>query len=222
MASDFHYKSKFKEKHLRNTVRAINSVSPQLLLLAGDYQEGCEEAIPLFSELAQIEVPYGKIGVLGNNDYERCREEIVHAMRRFGFTLLEHQSDTIRKDGQQIIVCGIRNPFDLKQNGVSPTLALKEDDFVILLTHTPDYVEDTDITHTDLALAGHTHGGQVTFFGLIAPSTGSKYGKSFLTGLKKNNQGIPIIITNGLGTSRKNIRFCAPSEVVLITLVREQ
>lgn len=32
-----------------------------------------------------------------------------------------------------------------------------------MLTHTPDYVEDVDISNTDLALAGHTHGGQVSF-----------------------------------------------------------
>lgn len=56
------------------------------------------------------------------------------------------------------MLCGIRNPFDLKQNGVSPTLALQEEDFVLMLVHTPDYVEDVNVAHTDLALAGHTHG----------------------------------------------------------------
>ena len=47
------------------------------------------------------------------------------------------------------------------KNGTSPTLGLSPDDFVILLTHTPDYAEDVPITNTDLVLAGHTHGGQV-------------------------------------------------------------
>lgn len=217
-ASDFHYKSKFKEKQLRNAVRAMNSVSPDLLLMGGDYQESCEAVPELFAELAQVKAPYGKIGVLGNNDYERCRDEIIQQMQLYGMTLLEHQNDTIRKEQQQIIVSGVRNPFDLVHNGVSPTLSLSPTDFVILLTHTPDYVEDTDVANTDLALAGHTHGGQVTFLRWIVPETGSKYGKRFLSGKARNSKGIPVITTNGLGTSRKNIRFCAPSEIVLIVL----
>lgn len=217
-ASDFHYKSKFKEKQLRNAVRAMNSLSPDVLLMGGDYQEGCEVVPELFAALAQVSAPYGKIGVLGNNDYERCTEEIAQAMQFYGMRLLEHQNDTLCKDGQQIIVSGVRNPFDLKQNGISPTRALSPDDLVILLTHTPDYAEDVDISNTDLVLAGHTHGGQVTFLGWIVPETGSKYGRRFLTGMSQNSKGIPVITTNGLGTSRKNIRFCAPSEIVLIVL----
>jgi len=217
-ASDFHYKSKFREKQLRNAVRAMNAVSPDLLLMGGDYQEGCEVVLELYAELSRVKAPYGKIGVLGNNDYERCRDEIIRVMRLYGMKLLEHQNDTIRKEDQQIIVSGVRNPFDLVHNGVSPTLSLSPDDFVILLTHTPDYAEDVDVSNTDLALAGHTHGGQVTFLGLIVPETGSKYGKRFLSGKAFNSKGIPVITTNGLGTSKKNIRFCAPSEIVLIVL----
>jgi len=35
----------------------------------------------------------------------------------------------------------------------------------LLLVHTPDYIEDVSVANTDLALAGHTHGGQVRVFG---------------------------------------------------------
>ena len=69
-----------------------------------------------------------------------------------GVKLLEHRVDTLWKGNRFIEICGIRNPFDLKRNGVSPTLALKPEDFVVMVTHTPDYVEDVDISHTDLAL----------------------------------------------------------------------
>ena len=33
-----------------------------------------------------------------------------------------------------------------------------------------------------------------------------------------NSLGIPVIITNGIGTSRKDIRLFTPSEVVLVIL----
>ena len=90
--------------------------------------------------------------------------------------------------------------------------------FVILLTHTPDYIEESEASIADLALAGHTHGGQVTLFGLYAPVTASKYGMRYRTGLKHNRQGIPIIISNGLGTSRHPIRMFAPTDIVIVTL----
>lgn len=221
-ASDFHYTSKYKERHLHHTVRALQAQQPDVLLLGGDYQEGCEYVEPLFSALAQVKTPYGTYAVLGNNDYERCTDEIRQSMQRHGIRLLEHTHDTLHRQGAHIILSGTGNPFDLKRNGISPTASLSPEEFVILLTHTPDYAEDVDITHTDLALAGHTHGGQVTLFGWIVPKTGSKYGKRFLTGLNYNSLGIPVITTNGLGTSQIKVRTGARSEVVVITLKREK
>ena len=131
----------------------------------------------------------------------------------------EDEVDTLRKDGQQIILAGVRNPFDLKQNGVSPTLALSPNDFVILLVHTPDYVEDVSVANTDIALAGHTHGGQVRVFG-YAPIQNSHYGTRFLTGLAYNSTKMPLIVTNGIGTSQMPVRIGAPAEIIMITLHR--
>ena len=217
-ASDLHLESKYKYRHLQNTVRALQEEQPDLLLLGGDYQEGCEYIEPLFTALGQVNPPYGAYAVLGNNDYERCTNEIRRAMKQNGINLLEHELDTLTRDGQNLILAGVANGFDLKRYATSPTARLKEEDYVILITHTPDYTEDTDITHTDLALAGHTHGGQVTLLGLIVPETGSKYGRRFLTGLNYNTQGIPVITSNGLGTSRYPVRTGARSEVVVVTL----
>ena len=46
--------------------------------------------------------------------------------------------------------------------------------------------------------------------------------RRFLTGLKYNSAGIPVIITNGLGTSRKDVRLFTPSEVVLVVLHKKK
>lgn len=215
--SDLHYKSLLKEKGLAQLVGRLNSLKPDLLLLGGDYQEGCEQVEPLFSALSQVSAAQGIYGVMGNNDYERCHDEIVRTMERCGMHVLEHRVDTVRRAGAEILIAGVRNPFRLSENGVSPTLALSPRDFVLLLTHTPDYAEDVDISHTDLALAGHTHGGQVRIFG-IAPAKGSHYGKRFLSGLATNSSQIPVIVTNGVGTSRFPVRIGAPAEVVMVIL----
>ena len=134
--SDLHYKSLLKEKGLNDLVRLLIAQKADVLLMGGDYQEGCEYVEPLFSALARVKTPMGTYGVMGNNDYERCHDDIVNTMKHYGMRPLEHEVDTLRKDGQQIIIAGVRNPFDLGRNGVSPTLALSPKDFVILLVHT--------------------------------------------------------------------------------------
>ena len=217
--SDLHYKSLLKEKGLNDLVRLLIAQKADVLLMGGDYQEGCEYVEPLFSALARVKTPMGTYGVMGNNDYERCHDDIVNTMKHYGMHPLEHEVDTLRKDGQQIIIAGVRNPFDLGRNGVSPTLALSPKDFVILLVHTPDYIEDVSVANTDLALAGHTHGGQVRVFG-VAPALNSHYGNRFITGLAYNTAKIPLIITNGIGTSKLPIRVGAPAEIIVITLHR--
>ena len=152
--------------------------------------------------------------------FDALMGKVKAASAFFGMHLLEHKVDTLRRGGERILVAGVRNPFDLGKNGTSPTLGLSPDDFVILLTHTPDYAEDVPVTNSDLILAGHTHGGQVTLFGLYAPIVPSHYGQRFLSGLKYNSKNIPMIVTNGIGTSQKAIRMFAPAEVVMIVLHR--
>lgn len=218
-ATDFHYESRFTKKRLPGLVKALQAADADVLLLGGDYRgrEGGNLS-ELFDALAQTRTEQGTYAVMGNHENNSNYPLVKAEMKRTGVKLLEHQLDTLWRGDEFIIVCGIRNPFDLKQNGVSPTLGLCEEDFVIMLTHTPDYVEDVDIGHTDLALAGHTHGGQVSLFRKYTPAHFSKYGNRFLTGLRYNSKGIPVIVSNGIGTSRKDVRLFTPSEVVLVVL----
>lgn len=220
-ASDFHYESRFKRSHLDNAVRALKSMNPDVLLLGGDYRSPKGGDLDtLFSALGRVFTPYGTFGVMGNHDYAYCYSEVVEAMKKNNVRLMEHQSYKLVKDGQHIIISGVRNPFDLKKNGESPSQLFPADDFVVLLTHTPDYAEDTNVSNANLVLAGHTHGGQVSLFKKYTPVKHSIYGNRFLTGQKENSKGTPIIITNGLGTSRLDIRLFTPSEVVLVVLHR--
>ena len=125
---------------------------------------------------------------------------------------LEHEVDTLRKDGQQIIIAGVRNPFDLGRNGVSPTLALSPKDFVILLVHTPDYIEDVSVANTDLALAGHTHGGQMQFFGHRPTQGRGRPDKGLY-----EHQGRYLYVNTGLG-GLVPFRLNMPNEITVITL----
>lgn len=95
--------------------------------------------------------------------------------------------------------------------------------FTIMLMHNPDYAMRQDTTGIDLILAGHTHGGQITFFGLWAPSLWpwdhiTAYGHKFMRGWAKDNQDTDMFVTRGLGTYLNTPRVFAPPEVVLLTL----
>ena len=216
-ASDFHYESRFTRKRLDNAIRALQSLNADVLLLGGDYgSPKGGDMDTLFTALGKVLTPYGIYGVMGNHDYSYCYTKVAEAMEKNNVHLMEHKSYKLLKDGQHIIISGVRNPFDLKKNGDSPSQ--HADDFILLLTHTPDYAEDTDVSNANLVLAGHTHGGQVSLFKKYSPVKHSIYGNRFLTGRKENSAGVPIIITNGLGTSRMNVRLFTPSEVVLVVL----
>lgn len=230
-ASDFHLESKFKERQLRGTVKALQALAPDVVMLGGDYQEGCEYVAPLFEALAEATPPDGIYAVLGNNDYERCTELIRETMQEHDIVLLEDSTASIHRGADSIIIWGAnayagRYPTATKEKNKDSSAqiinhkseTIKSSTFVILLTHTPDYIEEPKARVADLALAGHTHGGQVTLFGLYAPITASKYGMRYRSGLKRSPQGVPIIISNGLGTSRRNIRFCTPTDIVVVTL----
>lgn len=91
----------------------------------------------LFTALARVKTPYGTYAVMGNHEQGESDSLVRRAMAHTGVRLLEHQTDTLRKGNEYILLCGIRNPFDLKRNGISPTLSLRAEDFVVMLVHTP-------------------------------------------------------------------------------------
>ena len=218
-AADFHYESRFTKDCLDPMVRALRSMHADVLLLGGDYQgRNGGDMDTLFASLKQVLTPFGTYAVMGNHDYARGYESMLETMKKNGIRVLEHESDFLCNGQDTIIVSGVRDPFNLKKNGVSPSEQFRDDQFVLLLTHTPDYAEDVDVSKADLVLAGHTHGGQVSLMKKYSPAHFSKYGNRFLTGKTTNTKGIPVIITNGLGTSRADVRLFTPSEVVMIVL----
>lgn len=213
--SDTHYPSKFTRKRLANVARAIGDLSPDVLLLGGDYVTSDDCADELFAALGGCAVSYGKYAVLGNHDVKRVGI-LQQSMQRNGIKLLADAADTLRIDDSKIYLCGVK---EYDKNVQKSWLQQHSDSgFTMLLVHTPDYAQDAGVENVALTFSGHTHGGQVTLLGLYAPVTNSRYGKRFLSGLNFTDGGVPVITSGGLGTSRKKIRFCAPSDIIFVTL----
>lgn len=213
--SDIHYPSKFTRKRLAKVVRELRDIEPVMLLLGGDYVTSNDYIDELFDSIATVKSDYGTFAVLGNHEFGRA-DAIKEAMQSRGIVLLEDEVLPLTSDST-VYIAGVANPFKIDSSTVSPTTAIADSVYTILLVHTPDYAQAVDAP-ADIVLSGHTHGGQVSLFGLYTPIKNTRYGTRFLRGLNSTDSGVSVITTNGIGTSRRKIRFCVPSEIVIVTL----
>jgi predicted MPP superfamily phosphohydrolase len=97
----------------------------------------------------------------------------------------------------------------------------REGDFVLLLAHNPDTTMTQDTTGVDLVLSGHTHGGQVTIFGLWAPLFAidegiTAYDQRFRSGWSTSRDDVPVYVSNGTGQYATRV-FARP-QVIILTL----
>ena len=214
--SDLHYPSLFTHKRLGKLVSKLKQESPDMLLLGGDYVTDADSIDVLFKSLSTACLD--KYVVLGNHDM-RHEELIRQAVDKYGFYLLDGKAMCTEfiDIGGGYTVAGVYDSFANDTLFVQYVEQLDDSDFLIFLSHTPDFVERNSII-ADLAFAGHTHGGQVSLFGLYTPVKNTRYGRRFLRGRNRTTNGTTMITTNGVGTSRRKLRFCVPSEIVLVTL----
>ena len=95
-------------------------------------------------------------------------------------------------------------------------------DVRVVFGHQPDYVIPlSEATRVDLALAGHTHGGQVAlpFFG--PPYTSSPLPRRYAGGLH-DYRGTLLHVSRGIGMERgpaPQMRFLVPPEICVLDLV---
>ena len=94
-------------------------------------------------------------------------------------------------------------------------------DFRVLLVHNPDFNEILPEVRVDLALSGHTHGGQVRLPWLGAPIVPSCFGHKYAAGLVQSPRS-PVYVSRGLGMANVPIRFNCRPEVTLLRLRRPQ
>ena len=214
--SDIHYPSLFTQKRLGKLTRRLQKESPDVLLLGGDYVTSVAYMDELFDSLSAVNPADGVFAVLGN--HERRHKEITeHAMHGYGISLLVDTVVAIERGTDAIYLAGIYDSFVYDSLVVQPAETASDESFVMLLCHTPDYAERSSTT-ADIVFSGHTHGGQVSFLGLYTPVKNTQYGNRFLRGMNRTTSGATVITTTGVGTSRRKVRFCVPSEIVFVTL----
>ncbi|MCJ7689944.1 MAG: metallophosphoesterase [Clostridiaceae bacterium] len=222
--SDIHYGRFFMAKRLMKIVNRINKLEPHIVIIGGDYLDTSvksnkdvskylEEA---FGILRKLESKSGVFTVLGNHDYFNRKESLLNEINSSSFKLLKNTKEflNIGKDSIQLI------GMDDLVKGYPEVNLLKEGSnvFTIAISHNPDFFGDyKNLINYDLGISGHTHGGQVTFFGLYAPHTSSKYGQRYSKNIV-HEENRDIVLTHGIGNGTLPIRFFAMPEIVEISL----
>jgi predicted MPP superfamily phosphohydrolase len=164
---------------------------------------------------------------LGNHDYWEDDKLIQRGLLNCRFHICDNQSYWIKEGNDSIKIGGVGDLWEDVQAVENTTRDVKQSDFCILLSHNPDYIEALDTDRVDLMLSGHTHAGQITFFGLYAPvmpaaghpeymQTGDKYRYGRIDKGKTM-----LYVTSGIGMGGLPFRFFARPEIVEITLRRK-
>lgn len=211
--SDIHCSWYFGEKRVRKIADKINELKPDIILLGGDYIYGSEKYIQeCFSGVSNLKSKYGIYAVLGNHEQHGTKIKIVKKIKENGFFLLDNDFKWIKRGNDKIKICGVADYiWDTPkiEKSISDT---KKEDFVIMVSHNPDYVEKINSDKVDIILAGHTHGGQFTFFRQVFPFKNSENGTKYLGGVVKNKNNI-VLVSNGVGTIVLPMRFCAKPQI---------
>lgn len=223
--ADFQYDTmaRYNKRQQKKAIEMINAQKKDMILLGGDYATW-EKNIPKFYEDAKdIKIPeLGVYAIYGNHEYPG-EEETAENMKKLGFNLLVNENRKITINNENIYIAGVTDLWHGKPDAKKALEGLKREDFVLFLTHNPEYFEEMtedEKQKADITLAGHTHGGQVTFFGKIIMSA-IKDKKKYGYGMKEYN-GHKIYITSGLGGAflEMFIRFFAQPEIVIFELKR--
>jgi uncharacterized protein len=231
--SDIHHGAALFRERVKKLVLRVNDLHPDIIILGGDYSSREEKYIePVSDELQNLKSKYGIYGVMGNHDYFVNGDLTKKMMARNGIKICDNKSYWVWINKDRIKIGGVDDPSGSIQELDSTVYDVRGKDFCILISHKPEYIEQINTDLVDLTLSGHTHGGQVTFFGLWAPILPSDNGlwatltlsgesQKYCYGLIHPKPDMQSYITSGIGTRFPHFRFFRRPEIAVLELKRK-
>jgi predicted MPP superfamily phosphohydrolase len=211
--------------HEQHIARMVNDLKPHVVVFTGDIinDMGGLDLLGRFLRLLDPQLP--KYAVYGNWEHkgEVSVPQLAEVYRQGNGRLLVNETVVHRHGDVACLITGVDDlvaghpDINRALAGVEP---LKNH---LLLAHCPAYrdqlassretglsAENRERFAVEFMLAGHTHGGQVTFFG-YAPYLPSGCGR-YLRGWYED--ALPrLYVSRGLGTTSLPVRFMAPPEI---------
>lgn len=224
--TDIHTDSDFDRNRLRNLVDSVNNLYPDIVLMGGDYVSKAEYIDVFLSEISRLKAKDGIYAVLGNHDHWLGSEKIARGMRRNGIFIIDNRSNWIRSGSDSIKIGGVGDWWCDETIIENTTSDISDEDFCVLLSHQPNFVDEMNSDKVDLVLSGHTHAGQITFFGLWAPVMPGQFSQNLITSKHEYRYGwfskenTRMYVSSGVGMGGVPFRFFAHPELVMIKLER--
>lgn len=218
LVSDIHLGSLTPNNRVGKLVKKINSLSPDIILVAGDMLD--EDVGPVIhrdlgSSIKNLSAPLGVYGITGNHEYIGGISKAVQYLTSHGINLIR---DSVIKINDSFYLAG-REDLNIERFSGKKRISVEEllkdtgDDLpVILLDHQPFNLEKSAAAGADLQLSGHTHHGQIWPLNFI---TRAVYSISRGFG---EVDGMKVYVSNGVGTWGPPMRLGSRPEIVLITI----
>ncbi|MBD0258304.1 MAG: metallophosphoesterase [Cytophagales bacterium] len=225
--SDLHLRYHLGPRHLR-LLETVRRLRPDLILLTGDAVDQWGTAFPLDRFLQGLPAEVPKAAILGNHDYKSGID--IPTFRRlyahYNGALLVNESVTYAFGNTRLVVTGLDDGLRGVPDLARAVRELGATEHHLVLIHRPLQQEDVlrqlpginagrppdGQLNVKYLLAGHTHGGQITFFGYAPylPRMSGKYIKGWF-----NRQPPLLYVSRGFGASLVPLRYGAPPEITL-------
>jgi predicted MPP superfamily phosphohydrolase len=219
--SDLHAGLFVGPERLKQIRDATNDLKPGLVAITGDIINSQMEEFPsALTAIHGMEAKHGLVLCEGNHDRIPGPDEgvsyLVRACWDNRLDMLYNACRSVTVEGRTIHIAGLpwmKRGFEGHPEIVDQLYpARKEGDVRILLAHHPHLFEIAE--HTDLVLAGHTHGGQL----MVGPIGIGPVFFRYWSGPYRHGS-TSLVVSNGCGDWFP-CRIGAPAEIGLLKLTK--
>lgn len=219
--SDVHRSRHLTHAHLLRLAEQIQDLHPDLLLLGGDYGESVSNIQDTLQMLGQISAQLGRFGVVGNNDgffYEQDMTRLRDDANCRNIRLLINEA----VETDLFCIAGLQE-MRRNQPEYRDYFAGQEKKCRLLLAHYPQAIHaamPAMSVKPHMAMAGHTHGGQFALGRLTPYSIGfeKNYGPMPTAAGETMMDGVHVLVSHGIGTSKLPLRLFVPPQIHAIEL----
>jgi hypothetical protein len=220
-ASDFHAGPLTDPAVLEAACAELRAAAPDLLLLGGDFVTGDPEELGwLAHHLGSIPAPLGRFAVLGNHDRWSGVGPVVRQLEAVGIRVLVNTNQRLPSPYDGVWICGLDDHWSGWPD--VPAALQGADGVRLILMHAPSGLLDLGDERFELALCGHTHGGQLALPGgypIILPQ--GRLSRRYPRGRFTMSNGATLLVSVGVGCVVLPLRTFAQPEVLSCSLYRE-
>ncbi len=218
------------EQRLTNFVEKVNATKPDLVLIAGDVITSTPDYIKTSANfIGRIKSKLGVFACVGDHDNwayrkdtRRSIREIQEALVAENVLMIDNGKKIINVDGAEIRITFVTNTYVEKvSENVLDSLADHNlnYDLSIFLTHQPvkNLINKAKQYNYDMFLAGHTHGGQISFLFPLLLLSPTQFETTYVRGVFYLDD-MMIYVTRGLGMSLAPVRYNSTPEITEIII----